>query len=326
MPTGGFGSDSFGASPFGGDSGSISPSLNNSKMLEVTKLYAVSFDLDHMDVFWAIKDFNGDINRFTFQVLRSESPMGPWDQLTPEFKDKYYFRDVSPSLLHKWRKLFYLLRIKDLQTSEVKDFGPTAQQAEPDLIALEIMRQEDVLFRGFVGRKVWLFPVRTFGVKCICFDRTMGRRTKSNCLTCMDTGYAGGFLSPIECFLQIDPSADSPVNTPMMKQQPNDTSGRMISFPPVKPDDIIIEAENKRWRVIKVAATQRLRANVHQELTLHEIPKGDVEYNLPVNLADLTNIQPSDELNFTNPQHNDPEEDYFNSLAVYGYNPRGTAK
>ncbi len=293
-------------------------------MIELFSLYARSFDLDHLDIFWVLKDFEGNINQFTFQVLRSESPLGPWDPISPVFKDKYYYRDVAPALLHKWRTLFYTLRVTDLQTSEVKDFGPTAQQAEPDLIALEIMRQEDVLFREFAGRKVWVFPVRTFGVKCVCFDRTMGRRTKSNCLTCYDTGYLGGFLSPIECFAQIDSNADSPVNTPYMEQQPNDPSARLISFPQVKPKDIIVEAENRRWRVVKSVTTQRLRADVHQELTIHEIPRGDVEYKLPINISDLTALTPSAERNFSNPHHNDPDADFKNILAVFGNRPRGS--
>ncbi len=297
-------------------------------MIEVSRLYARSFDLDHMDVFWELRDlFDGDINRFTFQVLRSESSYGPWEELCDPFKDRYYFRDVSQNVLHKWRTLYYLLRVTDLQTNEVKDFGPTSQQPEPDLISLEIQRQEDQLFRGFVGRKCWLFPVRTFGMKCVCFDRVMGRRTKANCLICYDTGYLGGFMSPIECFVQIDPSANSPVNTPVMgKQQPNDTSARLISFPPVKVDDILIESENKRWKVTKANATQRLRSNVHQELTLHEIPRGDVEYRLPVNIADLTTLVSAHEANFSYKPHTDPDDDLKNIYAVYGFAPRGTTR
>jgi hypothetical protein len=296
-------------------------------MIEVARFYARSFDLDHMDLFWELKDFEGNINQFTFQVFRSESPTGPWEPLSPEFKDQYLFRDVTQNVLHKWRTLFYLLRVKDLQSNAVKDFGPTSQQPEPDLIALEIQRQEDLLFRGFVGRKCWLFPVRTFGAKCVCFDRVMGRRTRSNCLTCFDTGYLGGYLSPIECYVQIDPNANSPANTPIMgKQQPNDTSARLISFPPVKPDDILIETENKRWKVTKTASTQRLRANVHQELTLHEIPRGDVEYKIPVNIADLTKLVSAHEANFRNSQHTDPDADLENIYAVYGFAPRGTTR
>lgn len=295
-------------------------------MLTVTKFYARSFDLDHMDVFWEIGNFTGNIRQFEFTILRSESSSGPWDQLTPPFEDQYYFRDVSPPKMHKWRTLFYLLRIRDKLTDETQDVGPTSQTAEPDLIALEINRQEDLLFREFVGRRCWLFPVRTFGAYCICYDRVSSRRTKSGCLNCYDTGFLGGFMSPIQCYVQFDPSGQQATPTPFREKQDNKTTARLISFPQVKPKDILIEVENTRWRVDSVTSTQRLRAVVHQELTLKEIDKGDTEFKLPINITDLRSIQPAAERNFTNPQHPDEHADLDSLFAVYGYQPRGTTR
>lgn len=298
--------------------------------INVVNFRSRSFDLDHVDLFWEVTDYftnkatDDMILAYTFEVLRSESPSGPWDVLTAPFKNQYQFRDVSPPLLHKWRNLYYLLRVTDLRTNEVKQFGPTAQLPEPDLIALEIMRQEDVLFREFIGRKCWLFNRKTFGAKCICFDRVKGRQTRSNCTTCYDTGYLGGYLSPIECFVQIDPSSNANQKTPLGEQQTNNTSARLISFPPVLPDDILVEAEDRRWKVVTVAMTARLRSVVHQELTLHEIPRGDVEYKLPINIADLKTLEPSAERNYTNPQQVDGDVQRQDFLAVYGYRPRGS--
>ena len=292
-------------------------------MLQVTKLYARSFDLDHMDVFWEIGDFNGNILQYEFELYRSESPTGPWEKLAGPFQDQYYFRDVSPALLHNWRVLYYQLRIRDKTTDEVVEFGPTGHVPEPDLIALEINRQEDVLFREFTGRRCWLYPVRTFGAVCVCFDRVSGRRTKANCLNCYDTGFLGGYMTPVECFVQFDSANDAGSNTPYGEHQSGQSSARLISFPPIKPKDILIESENYRWRVVSVSYTQRLRSVVHQELVLKEVPRGDVEYKLPVNLPDITKLEPSAERNFTNPQHVDAETDLQNMLAVYGYKPRG---
>ena len=295
-------------------------------MLKISQFYARSFDLDHLDVFWEIEDFVGNIRQYDFYLSRSESSSGPWELLAGPFKDQYHFRDISTVMMHKWRHLYYQIELVDTVTAERKIFGPTSQLAEPDLNALEIMRQEDALFREHVGRKVWIFPVRTFGARCVCFDRVSGRRTKSNCLNCYDVGYLGGFLSPVECFVQIDPNENSPTNTHYGEQQVNTTSARLISFPPVKPKDILVEAENIRWRVIKVSTTQKLRAVVHQELTMHEIPRGDVEYKLPINIEDLRTLTISEERNFTNPQHVDAASDLQNIQAVYGYQPRGSVR
>ncbi len=295
-------------------------------MLTVTKFYARSFDLDHMDVFWEIGNFTGNIRQFEFTILRSESSGGPWDSLTPPFEDQYYFRDATPPKMHKWRTLFYLLRIRDKITNEILDVGPTSQSAEPDLIALEINRQEDLLFREFVGRACWLFPIRTFGAYCVCYDRVSSRRTKSGCLNCYDTGFLGGFLSPIQCYVQFDPSGQQATPTSFREKQDNRTTARLISFPQVKPKDILIEVENTRWRVDTMTPTQRLRSIVHQELTLKEIDKGDTEYKLPVNIDDLRSLRPAGERNFTNFQHADGFSDVDSILAVYGFQPRGTTR
>jgi len=295
-------------------------------MIKVTKLYSRSFDLDHIDIFWEIDSFHGDILQFEFTVLRSESASGPWDAVSPIFQDKYSFRDSTPPKHHKWRNNYYLLRVKDKKTDEIKDFGPTSQQGEPDLIALEVTRQEDLLFREFIGRKTWLYPVRTFGAYCVCFDRVTGRRTKSNCLNCFDTGFLGGYLSPISCYVQFDPSGQAATPTSLREKQENKTTARLISFPQVKPKDILIEAENVRWRVESTTSTQRLRSNLHQELVLKQVDIGDVEFKLPVNIENLRSLNISSERNFTNPHHVDAIDSIDDILAVYGHDPRGTTR
>jgi hypothetical protein len=295
-------------------------------MIEVIKLYARSFDLDHLDVFWELKDFDGNINQFDFYLERSESTSGPWDRLAGPFKDKYYFRDTTAPTHHKWRTIYYRLRIVDVTSDEEAIYGPTAQIAEPDLIALEVTRQEDVLFREFVGRACWIFPVRTFGARCVCYDRVSGKRTKSNCLNCYDTGFLGGYLSPIKTFVQFDPNGKGNAATVNGERQDSSTTARLISFPPVKPKDIVVEAENVRWKVVSQNAPQRLRSQLHQELVLKEVSKDDVVYKLPINESDLRELKIVAERNFTNPQHPDADEDLHDLLAVYGFQPRGSAR
>lgn len=299
-------------------------------MLIVTKFVTRTFDLDYIDLFWEIADFGSAqdvISAYEFTILRSEGSAGPFDVLTPPFKDTYHFRDYSPNLLHKWRRLYYKLKIEHLPTSEVEITDSVSLVAEPDLIALEIQRQEDTLLRQWTGRRCWLFPVRTFGFKCDCFDPVMGRRTTSNCLTCFDTGYAGGFLTPIECWVQMDPDRNKSANTPTQGEtQPKFTTGRLISFPPMKPKDLLVEPENRRWRLDTITATERLRSVVRQELGLWEIQRGDIEYKLPINLQDLANQQYAEERNFTNPQHvNDQEGSINDLLAIFSGGPRRTS-
>lgn len=302
-------------------------------MLQVTKLTVRSFTLDHLDVFWEIAPVAGpssdetphEIFDYDFYIQRSEAALGPYDGVGGPYRDTYSFRDIGVQTLHKWRQYFYKIRVVHRSSGEEKTFGPVGSiEPEQDLIASEISRQEDMLFREFIGRKCILYPARTFGPACTCFDPYTNRRTRSQHKPCFGTGWLGGFLSPVIVYVQIDPFPKASEQSSLQERQPGDTLARMISFPPVNPKDILIEAENRRWRVEKNQPTQRLRAVVRQELTIHEIPKGDIEYALPINL-DTKSLQPAAERNFTNPQNIDAKDKVDDILAAYGH-PRGALR
>ena len=79
---------------------------------------------------------------------------------------------------------------------------------------------------------------------------------------------------------------------------------RLGYYPSVKPDDLIVEPENKRWRVIQQNQTEHSRAPVHQELQVHRVQESDIEYSIPVKFEDaLPNLYFTPERNFTNPQN-----------------------
>ena len=303
-------------------------------MISVTKIEASSFDLDHVNVFWEIGPVPGpmrdtdphSIFEYQFFVLRSDAMMGPYTLIAGPLRDQYSLRDIQVSLLHGWRDLFYKIKVLHVPTGESVEFGPASLTIpEPDLIAAEIIRQEDVLFREFIGRKCWLFPARTFGPCCSCYDVHLGRRTRSGHALCFDTGFLGGFLLPVEVFVQIDPPGKNVQATPLVELQAGDAAARMISFPPVNPKDILVESENVRWKVIRVSYTQRLRSTVHQELVLHAIPKGDIEFNIPIRV-DPHNIGPSAERNFTNPSNLKSDDDLTDIFDFWDCKARGALR
>lgn len=302
--------------------------------LSVTTLIVRSFDLDHMDVFWETNPVPApsrasdthEIYDYDFYVLRSgDSPLGKYEEIAGPLRDQYRLRDSSVSLLHKWRQYYYKIRVVHRPSGEELVTEPQTHAPERDLVAAEIMRLEDKLFREFIGRRCLLFPLRTFGPRCICYDVTLGRVTRSGHLPCFGTGYLGGYHAPIECFPQIDPVGNSRTESQVQEMQPKDTTGRLISFPPVSPGDILVEAENRRWKVMNMTPTERLRGKVHQELVLHEVPKGDIEYALPVNV-DARSLQPSSPRNFTNPHNLESAgDDYSDLIAFFGV-PRGSLR
>lgn len=298
-------------------------------MLNVRKILVRSLTLDFLDIFWEIDAVQSPEGRdhsiydYDFYVLRSEAAMGPYSQVGGPFRDVYMFRDARVPLQHKWRSFYYKIRVVHRPSGESQEFGPANNtDPEPDLIAAEVIRLEGILFQEFIGRKCWVFPVRTFGPVCTCTDLALGRKTRSNHKTCFGTGWLGGFMSPVESLIQIDPHPKQSHPNSLQELQPGNTTARLTSFPPISPRDVIVEMENRRWRVVSVSNTQRLRSVLHQELVLHEIPKGDIEYDLPLNL-DVMNVTPAAERNFSNPQNLEQDNAISDIFKFWGY-PRGT--
>jgi len=287
------------------------------------------FSLDFLEVTWEIENTTLDPHDFLTYVLRSESPMGPFDIIAGPFEDRYRFVDNRVNLQHNWRSLTYKIRnIEKADPTNVADSDAFDFNGSPDLIAAEIQRLERLLWEEYAGRRCFIFPVRTFGTYCPnCYDgpeKGKGfamQKRRSQCLTCYDTGYVRGYFDPIEVFMQFDPSPASVQTLPHAERHQNDSTARLPNFPQLKPRDIIVEPENKRWRVVQVSATERLRSIVHQELRIHEIAKGDIEFKLPIRIENLRDFEPSPGRNFTNPQNLESFEleNIKNVFGVYGY-------
>lgn len=274
-----------------------------------------SLSVEHAEVSWEVAPTREDVLDYTFQVLRSEGPAGPFEPISPAMEDRYFFIDNRVKVKNKFRQWFYTIRCTHKQSGEYKDYGPESPGPPPDLVANEIRTHINLLMREFVGRRCWVFPVRTFGQRCPnCFNEALKARTKSGCRTCYDTGFVRGYLTPIEGWMQIDAPPNQNQQTNIGELQQQNTTARMGFYPPLKPKDLIIEPDNVRWRVSQATATQRLRAVVHQEIQLHHIPATDVEYLIdfdfssgavrggeePIKLQDLFLAGAR---NFTNPQN-----------------------
>ncbi len=275
--------------------------------INVSRFRIRSLDLDFNELSWEIDTFTGaaaDILDYTFTLLRSESPEGPFETITPPMVDRYLFVDTNIKIGNIFRKYYYRIRITETATGKFKDTPSASLEPEADLIATELRKHMNLLFREFVGRRCWVLPVRTFGQRCGCWDTVLNRKTRSGCRTCFDVGFVRGYLSPIEAWVLVDPTANTQQQTNVGEQQQQNTTARMGFYPSLKPRDLIIEPENQRWRVVQVNQTEQVRAGVHQEVQMHLIPRNDVEYQIPINLdTALKDLWLAPARNFTNPQN-----------------------
>lgn len=293
--------------------------------LKITRLLVRSLDTTVMEVTWETDSSTVDVLDYTFQVWRSESSEGPFEPVTQEFEDRFIFVDRQIPSSYLFRQLWYRLRVRRKSDNSILDVGPKAQEAEIDLFGQAIRRMEQTAFTQVFGRKCWLFPRRTFGTRCTnCWDPQLSAKKRANCVSCYDTSYIRGYLNPIEVWVQIDPVAKAVQVQAIQKDQQQLTTARMTFYPAVKPADVLVEIENKRWRVVGVQTTERLRAPIKQELTLRLIQPTDIEYKLPLNFDKaLKDIQVSPGRMFTNPHNlsNCVDEQTPNVFAYYPTTP-----
>lgn len=272
-----------------------------------------SFSLDFYEVFWEIEDTTLDPNDFQFYVLRSESPEGPFDIVAGPFEDHYTYIDDQVNPLHQQRQIYYRIRsVSKKDADNIVETESVTQYPDADLVAQEIQRAVRIVWNEFAGRTCFLFPVRTFGQRCLtCYDGPekgkgfTSQKRRSKCVTCYDTSFVRGYFDPIKINVQIDPYTDNVEIRAYLQRMQADTRARLPNYPMLKPKDLIVEPENKRWRVVTVTPSERLRAVVRQELTLHEVDRSEVEYQLPIRLDNLRDFEPSPIRNFANAQNID---------------------
>lgn len=288
--------------------------------LEVRNIRVLSLSLDYNQITWELVDTTEDVLDYTFQVLKGESAMGPFEAASVPLEDRFSFIDNLVKVGNIYRQYNYIVRVVSKRTGQSQDFGPASKEPEPTLVASELRSHMNLLMREFIGRRCWLLPIRTFGQRCPdCWNPRLKKRRKSGCRMCFDTGFTRGYYQPVEVWISIDPDPANNQPTNVGRTQQANTTARMAHFPQVRPDDIIVEPENLRWKVISVTSTQEQRAVVTQELQIHGVPMTDIEYMIPIDIGTpMQDLHFTPERNYTNPhqlQTSSPDE--FDFPAIY---------
>ena len=271
-------------------------------MLKVANIKVRSFSIEYLDLTWEIENTTEDIQEYSFYVERSEAEAGPWQSIAGPLIDKYFLRDNDTPQISLNRVLFYRLKIVHTPSGEFSYSEIVDRDGPPTLMVQEIIRLENILFSEFVGVKCWLFPIRTFGQRCpSCYDDVMGKRVMDSCRTCWGTGFSGGYHYPIEIWAQIDnPDKAEEVTLEDHKQAYN-YGLRTGPSPDIKPFDLIVDAFNRRMRVIYVGGTTRANVGVRLEIKAVAVQRGSIEDQIPLKVNHNTiNLVP--ERNFQNAQ------------------------
>jgi hypothetical protein len=296
-------------------------------MIRVKNAKVVSFSRQYLDIVWEIDPTNEDIQEYEFYILRSEAEAGPYTQIAGPLIDRYFIRDNSVYLISTTRVYFYKIKVLHKPSGREIEIGPLDRGGEEDLIALEIIRQEQIYFKEFAGTKFWLFPRRTFGMRCPqCYNAILGKRDQDSCPTCWKTTFALGYHFPVEFWGQLDEAEDAEQVSVEDHRQQKYFVIRCGPSPDTKPLDIIIDHLNRRHRIISKGGTSKHGVRVRQELRVVQIQPGSIEDTIPLKIDHLTEtfFPPR---NFTNPHNLEDARttaagqtlDYADIMGLYKY-------
>lgn len=291
-------------------------------MIKIDQVRVRPLTVTSAEISWTLVPTDEPLSTARFTVLRSESPEGPYVDASGPMANVSSFVDKA-NLKAKHNTVAWRVRVDDVITgistiypngnpTEAFKFHPDFNKEEqpgdfrPDFIALEIARRNNLLLRRFTGRLLAYCGVRTQGPRCpMCFDGLKRRSNSSACKICFGTTFEGGFYTPVPVFIDVNPSPNVMQVANFGKIEENQTAAFMANYPLVKPNDMIVEPTNRRWRAVQVNTVTKNRYIVQQFLQLQEIDRSDSEYLFDLSL-DL--LAPAEDFVGFFPKENSPKE------------------
>lgn len=270
-------------------------------MIKIDQVRVRPLTVTSAEVSWTLVATDEPQSTARFTVLRSESPEGPYVDVSGPMANVKSFVD-RVNLKAKHNTIGWRIRVDDIPSGVSiiypngtpeeaflfhPDFSRDASPGDfqPDYIALEIVRLNNLLLHRYTGRVLAYCPIRTQGSRCpVCYDKKKDRGDSSQCSECFGSTFQGGYYDPINVLIDINPSPSVIQVANFGKLEDNQTACFMANYPLAKPNDMIVEPTNRRWRVVQVNTVTKNRYIVQQFLQLQEIDRSDAEYLFEVDL------------------------------------------
>jgi hypothetical protein len=247
-----------------------------------------------VEIRWDVVNPSGG---FTYFVERSESPEGPWDNLTPTgIGEAYGYIDRGLNREALDRNVYYRIRaINPVTGEEVISMIASSVEKAGTPIGTFIAMQERRLLERFIGIDSMVYIKRTFGQKCTsCFDPVRGKSIKSGCPICFDTTFKNGYFLPIKMMINFSPRQKARDLNPLQYTENTNVTAWAGNYPILSPGDLIIEVERNsdRYVIQGISNTENGGAIVHQNLSLNKLLIAAPQYKIfqPLDVRNINDV------------------------------------
>ena len=220
---------------------------------------------------------------FTYTIQRGYSPDGEYLSIydLDGYETNYLDNELNRRL---WKQTYYRFKTTDSVNAKTWLSKPISVGKDPDLIALEIVRRNDVMLQNKTyGTGVPLVClIRKYdGVKCDCYDENKQRLIRSNCTKCYGTRVVHGFSKPILLWGNISPDNKTSPVTEIGERGNLQLRIFVSNYPILSPKDVLLDPQTGRAYLIEdISVTQKRGFIIHQVLTVSYINKPDPIYTL----------------------------------------------
>lgn len=292
-------------------------------MLKIQNIRVRTFDVNYLDVYWDIEPTSEDILDYQFTVLRSDNQFGPFETLVGPFRSAQHVRDntVRKHLGH-FSHLWYRIQVEHIESATTMTYPEDGYgvnlSAEPDLVALEMARISRHILKESNGRLLWIFHKKKHGSRCSCYDTATQRKLRSNCPTCFDTTWVGGYDAPTKVWGRLTTGAEATVRSKFGPIDDDTAVLTLPNYPEIFEGSVVVESENVRWRVGNaIQKIEKSRSVVKQVAQLTRIESQDIAYSIPVNESNLSTLVANPARNMTNPRNLEQVGSVGSALDLY---------
>jgi hypothetical protein len=231
---------------------------------------------------------------YTFNVYRSGGPEGPWEKLTDDLVDTFYYLDDDFPGPHDRSKVghvqmrmsnYYRVTVKygtdpEAEAVHFVDGAPDHRRAG---MIRKLMRDAYLSLRKGNGTEVAILKRMWYGEPCTICRSSVGQTTRAHCSTCNGTGIIQGYWNPVYTYARRTETPQDTRVGPQGKVESNRLMVYMPYFPEVEVEDILVFLrDNRRYIIEQVSLTSVHAVTVHQECSVSELSRTSREYNMKV--------------------------------------------
>jgi hypothetical protein len=230
---------------------------------------------------------------YTFNVYRSSSPTGPWEKLTNDLTDVFFYLDGSYTATQTRTKIGLTQLRMAIYYRVTAVHGATTAEAVHNVdgaldhrrvgIVRKLTRDAYIALRKGNGTEVAILKRMWYGTPCPICRTSSGLVSRAHCATCHGTGIVSGYWNPVYTFAQ---RTATPLETQIATQgrvESNRLLAIIPNFPEVEVEDILVFLrDDRRYIIERVKTTEIHTVTVHQECDVSELARTAREYSMKV--------------------------------------------